>query len=368
MTAEPRVKAVAEFGFTERQARFLATVMLHSGVCLQRQYARFAGIVHGQKTRKFFDRLVRRGHVRAYTCRHNRGRVYRVHHKPLYRAIGETDSRHRRPMSAVRVVDNLVLLDAMLATPSVEWLTGDKERPVHLARVTGISPEEAERLTRREGDDNAARATRDRMPIGVDPSGRWVFVYVVTGDQRDDFEWFLQRHAGTLAVLPAWTLRIAVPPDLAWLGERYREEARCELATALPDLVNHLRWYFRQRRAHTLERALIDNQEGYDEAHYAFGATRLQVLYRRWLKQGDTAFEAISSAAIAEAIKHGVGRVECLVLPFSYLHLSPLVGSTRSTSQGAEEGEDRPTPSRPPLGSSSFSSQVTPEHATQTSA
>ncbi|PYQ81572.1 MAG: hypothetical protein DMG03_19645, partial [Acidobacteria bacterium] len=145
MTAEPRVKAVAEFGFTERQARFLATVMLHSGVCLQRQYARFAGIVHGQKTRKFFDRLVRRGHVRAYTCRHNRGRVYRVHHKPLYRAIGETDSRHRRPMSAVRVVDNLVLLDAMLATPSVEWLTGDKERPVHLARVTGISPEEAER-------------------------------------------------------------------------------------------------------------------------------------------------------------------------------------------------------------------------------
>jgi integrase len=34
MQFEDRVKAVAEFGFTERQARFLVTVMLHSGVCL----------------------------------------------------------------------------------------------------------------------------------------------------------------------------------------------------------------------------------------------------------------------------------------------------------------------------------------------
>ena len=30
MTAEDRVNAVAEFGFTPRQARFLVTVMLHS--------------------------------------------------------------------------------------------------------------------------------------------------------------------------------------------------------------------------------------------------------------------------------------------------------------------------------------------------
>jgi hypothetical protein len=34
--AEDRVKAVVDFGFTERQARFLVTVMQHSGVCLLR--------------------------------------------------------------------------------------------------------------------------------------------------------------------------------------------------------------------------------------------------------------------------------------------------------------------------------------------
>jgi len=111
--AEDRVKAVVEFGFTERQARVLVTVMLHSGVCLLRQYTAFAGIVHGQKTRKFFAKLVRRGYASAYPCRHNRGRVYHLDHKPLYRAIERTDSRHRRPMSAARVVEGLVLLDAL---------------------------------------------------------------------------------------------------------------------------------------------------------------------------------------------------------------------------------------------------------------
>ena len=48
MTFNDRVAAVAGLGFTERQARFLATVMVHSGVCVPRQYARFCRIVHGQ--------------------------------------------------------------------------------------------------------------------------------------------------------------------------------------------------------------------------------------------------------------------------------------------------------------------------------
>ncbi len=43
-----RTQAIAAFGFTERQARFLVTVMLHSGVFVERQYCAFAGIGHGQ--------------------------------------------------------------------------------------------------------------------------------------------------------------------------------------------------------------------------------------------------------------------------------------------------------------------------------
>ena len=59
MTSEERVQVVAKLGFTERQARFLVTVMRHSGVWMPRQDRAFAGIVHGQKTRKFFEKLER---------------------------------------------------------------------------------------------------------------------------------------------------------------------------------------------------------------------------------------------------------------------------------------------------------------------
>ena len=38
MTFDDRVQAVAKKVFTDRQARFLTTVILHAGVCVPRQY------------------------------------------------------------------------------------------------------------------------------------------------------------------------------------------------------------------------------------------------------------------------------------------------------------------------------------------
>ena len=55
-----RVAAVTGFGFTERQARFLVTVMVHSGVFLERHYCAFAGISHGQKAHDFVGKLIAR--------------------------------------------------------------------------------------------------------------------------------------------------------------------------------------------------------------------------------------------------------------------------------------------------------------------
>lgn len=351
MTAEDRVKAVAGFGFTERQARFLVTVMLHSGVCLLRHYTAFAGIVHGQKTRKFFAKLVKHGYASAYPCRHNRGRVYQVHHKPLYRAIGETDSRHRRPLSAARVVENLILLDALLSSPSVVWLGTEEEKQAHLSGLAGIGLDEAAPLTGCDGAPRGIHSARQRMPIGVDLAGRWVFLYVASGGPLDDLHWLLQQHAGLLATLPSWTVRIVFPHNLAWLQSRYEEHVRHELTSPQPRFVDQLRWYFKQRRAKTAEGKPVDDQEAYDEAQFAFRASRYQVLYDRWLREADAAFEAVSSPATTDAINRGAGRIEYHVLSFSYRHLSPLVGSTRPQTKGAEEGDDHRTRPRPPLGS-----------------
>ncbi len=53
-----RLNAISSFGFTERQARFLLNVLLHSGVFVERQYCSFAGIVHGQKSTDFIKTLI----------------------------------------------------------------------------------------------------------------------------------------------------------------------------------------------------------------------------------------------------------------------------------------------------------------------
>ena len=365
MTAEDRVKAVAEFGFTERQSRFLVTVMLHSGVCLLRQYTAFAGIVDGQKTRKFFHKLVSCRYATAYPCRHNRGSVYHVHHKPLYRAIGETDSRHRRPMPAARVVDALTLLDAVLASPELVWLAAEEEKQVHLSSLAGIGADKLPHLTVGDGVAKAVRLFPDKVPIGIDLSGRWVVVYLLTNDRRDDFYWFLHRHAALFSALPAWTLRIVFPPPFDRLEERYRDDFRYALGTRSSNranLVKDLRWYFKQRRAHELEGTPIQDEESYYEFKECLRATHFQVLYRRWLTEGEGAFDVVSSQAAADAIERGSGRVECHVLPFSYRHLSPLVGVARPRSKGAEKGEDTPTRPRPPFECSTVTVSASAEH------
>ena len=106
-----RVSALREYGLTLRQREFLVTVMVHSGCLLERQYCEFTGTVRGQNSREFMARLVARGFARAIepgTAR--RGRLYHVHYKPLYEAIGQADNRNRRLRTIGRMVERVMIL------------------------------------------------------------------------------------------------------------------------------------------------------------------------------------------------------------------------------------------------------------------
>ena len=95
------MNALGGFGFTQRQRAFLVTVMVHSGCFLERQYCAFSGTVRGQNSREFMARLVARGFVRVIEPGPvRRGRLYHVHHKPFYEAIGQADNRNRRSANA----------------------------------------------------------------------------------------------------------------------------------------------------------------------------------------------------------------------------------------------------------------------------
>ncbi|MGH9158551.1 MAG: hypothetical protein ACRD2X_00985 [Vicinamibacteraceae bacterium] len=333
MTLAERVRAVAAHGFTERQARFLVTVMLHSGVCMLRHYSAFAGLVHGQKTRDFFARLVAGRFATVYRCAHGRARLFHLHHRGLYEAIGEPHNRYRRPTPLARAIERLMLLDAVLGSPDVTWLATERDKLAHftLRLHTRLRREELPHLTFSNGRTTTVRYFPDKLPIGIQAEDQThVFVYLVTRPVPVDFRPFLTRHAELLRALPRWTIRLLIPRHLEEASGAYQTAWRDELATPLrPAIVDELRWYFDQRRR-------LDDASpcpaGPDELRYrrareAFSAPRFRVLYRTWLRHGAPVLDAAVSPVLSDAIARGRGGLERSVLPHHYLHLLPLVAT-----------------------------------------
>ena len=81
------------------------------------------------------------------------------------------------------------------------------------ATLTRIDASDLPHVSVGEGEARTVRYFPDRLPIGIHPAGRGVVVYVVTDPWLDEFRVFLLRHAALLRTLPAWTLRIVVPPQ-----------------------------------------------------------------------------------------------------------------------------------------------------------
>ena len=138
MTFKERVQAILDHGFTERQAGFLTTVMLHAGVCLGRQYCAYAGIVRGQKVHDFFRDLVGNGFATVYPRAHRKTHLYHVHAKALYRSIGEPNNRHRRPVPVSRAIERLMLLDGVLTDRHHSWLATERDNPIRVERTSTI--------------------------------------------------------------------------------------------------------------------------------------------------------------------------------------------------------------------------------------
>lgn len=157
--SERRVNALAQFGFTQRQRDFLVTVMVHAGCFLERQYCAFTGTVRGQNSRDFVSRLVARGFARAIVPGPvRRGRLYHVHHKPLYEAIGLPDDRNRRLHSIGRMVERIMILDAVLSDRRCWWLSpAEDKRTFFDARETALQDEEYPHISFGAGRDKIIR-------------------------------------------------------------------------------------------------------------------------------------------------------------------------------------------------------------------
>lgn len=330
MTFEERVEAMVDHGFTERQAGFLTTVMLHAGVCLGRQYCAYAGIVRGQKMHDFFRELVKNGYATVSSSAHRKTHLYHVHAKTLYRTIGEPNNRHRRPVPLSRAIERLMVLDGVLADRRHRWLATEREKVAHFTRVTRLSRSDLPFISFGVKPEETVRYFAEKLPIGVDPDGRrHVFVFLVTHRLPIDFRAFLHRYGNLLRTLPAWTVRLLIPPHLAGAITLYEAAARDELGTPLrPATVDELRWYFAQRRDAATDPTILDDPPRYQRACAMFGAPRFRVLYRMWQRYGDWVLNATTSPVTADALARRTGQVNCHVLAHTYQHLSTLVSTS----------------------------------------
>ena len=193
---EERVAALADLGWTGRDAEWIALVCLHSGVFLRAQYLAFVGRPHPSAANRFLKRCGQLAVEQPWNG--IRQRLCRIAARPVYRALGAEHVRHRRDAGRTVLLRRLLSLDYVLEHALEPWLATEAEK---VAALTAAGIPEAV-LPRRRYERAAGSTTRyfaHKLPIALDAE-RATFVFVQAEDEtaRAVRTWG-QRHA------PLWT-------------------------------------------------------------------------------------------------------------------------------------------------------------------
>jgi hypothetical protein len=329
MTPGERATALQAYGFTARQASFVTMVLLHGGVCVPRQYCAFAGITRGQVMHDFFATLTARRFATVYPCARKGSHVYHLHHKALYQAVGEPDSRYRRRASVERAIERLMVLDAVLMKSDLTWLATEREKVAYCRQDRKVSEEHLPRLIFEGGGSRTVRYFPDKLPLGLSgASDEVAILYLVTEPTGRVFRTFLESHRALLQRLSRWRLVLVIPRVFATAEPAHRA-AVTDLCAAppRPAVVDEFRWFCGVRR--TVEeggaQGLAFDAARYGRARRAFSTPRFFAAYREWLRAGDPALGRLVSPAFSDAWRAGTAALETLVLPYVYADLSLLV-------------------------------------------
>jgi hypothetical protein len=325
--------------------------MLHAGVFVGRQYAAFAGITHGQKVHDFIEKLlVRRFATPIALGSTGRTRIFHVHHKPLYAAIGEPDDRNRRRITIDRAIERLMILDGVLADQSVTWLGSEREKRLYFKQRLGdhLRDDEYPRLVFGKRPDVTVRYFPDKLPIGYDGDRRrHVFMHLARSPSPMDFRVFILRHLELLNALGFWTVRVLFPRSLAGSMEAYRKAAHELLTKPLTPLeTEELIWFFRQPELSALAVSAADRGR-LQAARRAFRSPRFAAIGRHWIAEGNRAVFLAASPIARDTLDRRRASVECLELPHAYEQLS-LLARKAARRKFAKQGDEALGMSGPP--------------------
>ena len=335
MTFDDRVRALEPLGLTERQTRFLVTVALHSGYCLPRQYAAFAGVQYGKNVSDFFEALVGRQLLERLTFRADRGHVYHLQQRAIYRAIGQADNRNRRVASAALIARKVMLLDYVLAHADVDWIATEADKLDLFADRFGVPRTDLPQRTFTGAGSDTSVTTRyflDKLPVALvgDPPGVY-FLYLVTDCTGRDFERFLLDHSRVFDALPEWAVVLLGPvgsPGLTACDAVFARHAQGVLFSPPEPPSAEVREYFTMRRIvdhGDLARLSVADIDRFRRLRERLATPALDARYAEWLVQGDDALRQ-ESTVVPPRRPRSCGRLVRETLRFDYSQFGSLPG------------------------------------------
>ena len=124
-----RERALTALGWTGREAEWIALVCLHSGAFTRAQFCHYFEAHRSAARRIVRTLLERREAVESeWPVVNGGGKSCRISSKPIYRALGIENIRHRRKATVSVLMRRLLSLDFVLEHPGLNWLPTEGEK------------------------------------------------------------------------------------------------------------------------------------------------------------------------------------------------------------------------------------------------
>ena len=171
-------------GWTGQDAEWIALVCLHSGIFTRSQFCHYFDARRNRALR-FVQTLVERRQAieGEWPLLNGGGKTCRISSKPIYRALGVEDIRHRKKASNPVVMRRLLSLDFVLEHPGMNWLPAEPEK-VEFFEKLGLPLRLIPRRIYYGAAGNQKRYFALKLPLAVDPE-TVTFAYVDPGHQTD---------------------------------------------------------------------------------------------------------------------------------------------------------------------------------------
>ena len=179
MNLTEQTAAIQAFGYTAREAVFIATAALHSGYFLRRQFSP----KRGKRADDLCRKLLRNEHATATVYAQNT-QLFHLCAKPIYSALEQEDNRHRRQQDPFLLRAKLMGLDYVLTRPEIRFLPTETAKLEYFVGQRKIPQSllPSRTYTGKSAGDTTVRFFIEKYPVWIDPeTARVGFAYMDDG-------------------------------------------------------------------------------------------------------------------------------------------------------------------------------------------